>query len=45
MTQLQEDKNALITALKELQKSENQVKVGTQFVTNSEHLSSTISQK
>lgn len=34
MTQLQEDKNALITALKELQKSENQVKTNTKTVTS-----------
>lgn len=43
VTWLQERKSALATALEELQKSENQLKVGTQIVANSEQLSSTIS--
>lgn len=43
VTWLQERKSALATALEELQKSENQLKVGTQIIANSEQLSSTIS--
>lgn len=45
VTQLQEHKSTLATTLEELQRSEDQLKVGTQIVANSEHLSSTISQK
>lgn len=45
MTELQESKSDLATALEELQERENQVKVGIQIVVDSEHLSFTISQQ
>uniref|UniRef100_A0A8C3DN90 Uncharacterized protein n=1 Tax=Corvus moneduloides TaxID=1196302 RepID=A0A8C3DN90_CORMO len=45
MTELQDSKSDLDTALEELQKCENQVKVGIQIMTNSEHLSFTVSRQ
>lgn len=45
MTELQESKSDLVTALEELQESESQIKVGIQIIADSEHLSFTVSQQ
>lgn len=45
MTELQESKSDLDTALEELQESENRVKVGMQIIANSEHLYFIVSQQ
>lgn len=45
MTELQKSKSDFVTALEELQESENQIKVGIQIIANSEHLYFTVSQQ